>query len=64
MVLKSKIIANLQKQEFRFAEDSENSQQLNYNIDEVKINYLEIFKDGLLGVILLKDQLILADLTL
>lgn len=49
LVLKTKIIANLQKFGFRLTEDSENVQVLNYNIDEVKISYSEIFKDGIFG---------------
>jgi hypothetical protein len=49
LVLKSKIIANLQKYGFRLSEDSANSQVLNYNLDEVKLSYSEIFKDGIFG---------------
>lgn len=49
LVLKTKIIANLQKHGFRLTEKPDNNQVLNYNIDEVKISYSEIFKDGIFG---------------
>lgn len=48
-VLKARVIANLQKYGFRLIDDSENIQVINYNLDEVKTSYPEIFKDGFLG---------------
>lgn len=54
LILKSKVISNLQKYGFRLTDDSVNNQILNYNLDEVKISYSEIFKDGLFGGYLVK----------
>lgn len=49
-ILKSSIIRDLQKMGIKVKEDSSNSgDKLNYNLVEIKVNYPEMFRDGLFG---------------
>jgi hypothetical protein len=55
-ILKSKIIQFLKLRDFNI-NDSENAQnKLLYNLEEVKINYTDVFKDGLFGTYLVKRE--------
>lgn len=48
-ILKSKVILFLQKKSFEIVENNNNSKILNYNLDDVKIMYKNVFRDGLFG---------------
>ena len=56
LILKAKVISHLQKYKFELNENLDNEQILNYNIDEVRINYSEVFRDGFLGTFLVNRK--------
>lgn len=51
-VLKSTVIRYLQNNNFELSEDLNNHNKLNYTLEEIKINYSEVFRDGLFGAYL------------
>jgi hypothetical protein len=54
LVLKNTLIEELQKNRFHLSD--KNKTGLNYTINEIKINYKEIFRDGILGEYLVSRQ--------
>lgn len=55
-ILKSKVIQFLKYKDIRIAESENNQNKLTYNLEEVKINYNDVFKDGLFGTYLAKRE--------
>lgn len=51
-VLKSTVIRYLQNNNFELSEDLNNHDKINYTLEEIKINYSEVFRDGLFGAYL------------
>jgi len=53
-VLKNKLIEELQKKGFYISD--KNKYGLNYTVNEIKIHYIEIFRDGILGEYLVSRE--------
>ncbi len=53
-ILKSKVIQFLKLGEIRIIENEKKQNKLTYNLEDVKINYTNVFKDGLFGTYLVE----------
>ena len=53
-ILKSKVIQFLKYQDIGIVESEKNQNKLTYNLEAIKINYTDVFKDGLFGTYLLR----------
>jgi hypothetical protein len=56
VILKSKVIQFLKLRDFNIIDTEKTQNKLLYTIEEVKINYTDIFKDGLFGTYLVKRE--------
>jgi len=54
LILKSKLIGHLQQKGFNLVKASEGSKTINFGLEEVGVNYSNLFRDGLFGTYFLK----------